>query len=167
MRPSGITCGNLALHVRIGGSIRSPAANQGLYGLKPTALRLPKGGCANPHLGSGNVIGVVGPLSTSLEGVKIFMKTVVDSKPWIEDPSLVPLPWRTGCFNQRATESKRLKIGVMGSDGIVTPHPPVTRAMQVMVNQLKKIEDVQIVEWKPYKHDLASELVVGSHACLH
>ncbi|MDI1486740.1 MAG: hypothetical protein OHK93_006001 [Ramalina farinacea] len=102
---------------------------------------------------------VVGPLSTSIEGVKIFMKTVIDSKPWIEDPTLVPLPWRTGEFSQRVNGSRRLKIGVMESDGIVTPHPPIQRAMRAIVSQLKKIEDIEILDWKPYRHDLASELI--------
>ena len=144
-----------------GGSIRSLAADQGRHGLKPTAFRLPRGGCATPHVGSGYVIGVLGPLSTSLEGVKMIMKTIIDAEPWVEDPSLVPLAWRTGHFDRRASGSWRLKIGVMESDGIVTPHPPVLRAMRAMVNQLKQIEDIELVDWKPYKHHLASELIVG------
>lgn len=75
-----------------GGSIRSPAANNGLYGLRPTSRRIPRGGCAAPQIGSGYVEGVVGPLSTSLGGIKILMKTVLDSQPWVNDPSLVPIP---------------------------------------------------------------------------
>lgn len=110
---------------------------------------------------------VVGPLSTSIEGVKIFMKTVIDSEPWIEDPTLVPLPWRTEDFSQSVNGSRRLKIGVMESDGVVTPHPPIQRAMRAIVTQLKKFEDIEIVDWKPYKHDLASELIVGSHPQRH
>ena len=43
----------------------------------------------------------------------------------------------------------------MWHDGIVKPHPPVVRALQEVVNKLKDVESVEIVDWKPYKHDEA------------
>ena len=43
----------LGLGTDIGGSVRSPAANCGLYSLRPTALRLPYGGCADTADGQG------------------------------------------------------------------------------------------------------------------
>lgn len=36
----------LGIGTDIGGSIRSPSANNGLYGLRPTSYRLPFSGCA-------------------------------------------------------------------------------------------------------------------------
>ena len=74
------------------------------------------------------------------------MKTVIDSKPWIEDPSSVPLPWRTGDFSLGVNGDRSVKFGVMEFDGIVTPHPPIKRAMRAIVSQLKKTEDVEIVD---------------------
>lgn len=84
----------LGVGTDIGGSIRSPAANQGLFGLKPTSYRLPLDGFAATMLGEEQIVPVVGPLSTSLEGVKIFMKALIDQKPWLYDPMLVPMPWK-------------------------------------------------------------------------
>lgn len=78
----------------IGGSIRSPAANCGLYGLRPTSCRLPIYGMDATVLGSEQVIPVFGPLSTSLEGIKLFMKTVIAAKPWRVDPLSIQFPWR-------------------------------------------------------------------------
>lgn len=84
----------LGIGTDIGGSIRSPAANQGLFGLKPTSYRLPLDGFAATMLGEEQIVPVVGPLSTSLEGIKIFMKTLIDQKPWLYEPTLVPMPWK-------------------------------------------------------------------------
>lgn len=84
----------LGIGTDIGGSIRSPAANQGLFGLKPTSYRLPLDGFAATMDGQEQIVPVVGPLSTSLEGIKIFMKTLIDQKPWLYEPSLIPLPWQ-------------------------------------------------------------------------
>ncbi len=144
-----------------GGSIRSPAANNGLYGLRPTSRRIPRGGCAAPQIGSGYVEGVVGPLSTSLGGIKIFMKTVLDSQPWVNDPSLVPIPWRDeqSYLNQDCCTT--LRVAVLWDDGVVKPHPPITRALKDVVGRLNGIRGIEIVELKPYKHDLAWELVVS------
>ena len=94
----------------------------------------------------------------------MFMKTIIDSKPWIEDPSLLPLPWRGELFEGLAGRGGKLKVGVLWNDGIVTPHPPVTRAMHEVVSRLKNSEDVEVVEWKPYKHDLAWEFCVSHSA---
>lgn len=84
----------LGIGTDIGGSIRSPAANQGLFGLRPTSYRLPLDGFAATMLGQEHIVPVVGPLSTSLEGVKIFMRSLIDQKPWLYDPMLLPMPWR-------------------------------------------------------------------------
>ena len=89
----GIQGSCLGIGTDIGGSIRSPAANQGLFGFKPTSYRLPLDGFAATMLGQEQIVPVVGPLSTSLEGIKVFMKTLIDQKPWLYEPSLVPMPW--------------------------------------------------------------------------
>ena len=91
----------------------------------------------------------------------MFMKAIIDSKPWIEDPSLLPLPWRDDLLMSVIGKGKRLKIGVMWSDGIVTPHPPITRALHEVLDRLKNADGVEIVDWKPFKHDLGWELCVS------
>ena len=152
----------------IGGSIRAPAANNGLFGLRPTSRRLPTTGAMGPRTGSGYIKEVFGPLSTSLGGIKTFMKTALDSKPWLRDPDLVPLPWndQTNHFGGKEASTTKLKIAVMWDDGVVHPHPPVTRALRELVEKLKVVDGFEIVEWKPYKHDLAHELEVRQHPTL-
>ena len=104
-------------------------------------------------------------MSTSLEGIELFMKTVLAAKPWMMDPALVAMPWRN---NEKLVDQlygKTLKIGVMWSDGVVTPHPSVTRALTTMVKRLKRVKNVEIIDWKPYKHGLAWEIIVRSASC--
>ncbi|KAF4635511.1 hypothetical protein G7Y89_g2581 [Cudoniella acicularis] len=138
----------------VGSSIRSPAANCGIYGFKPTAFRVPTDGWCSTMAGADPIPGVVGPLSTSLEGIKLFIKTIIASKPWLEEPALAPLPWNWPSYN-----TSKLKIAVMWHDKVVTPHPPVTRALQQVVSRLKTIPNIEIVDWKPYLHDEAWAII--------
>ena len=107
---------------------------------------------------------MVGPLSTSLQGVKLFMKTVLAYKPWVQDPTLVPMAWRDELFKFASDGDTKLKIGILWSDEIVKPHPPVQRALREMVNKLMNVKGIEVVEWKPYNHDLAWEILVSSVA---
>lgn len=89
------------------------------------------------------------------------MRTVLAAKPWVTDPSLVPLPWRDEESHLGKNDYKRLRIAVLWSDAVVKPHPPVLRALKEVVTKLSKVRDVEIVDWKPYKHDFAWELIVS------
>jgi amidase len=138
------------------GSIRSPAANCGIYGFKPTAFRIPTDGWCSTMAGADPIPGVIGPMSTSLEGIKLFMKTVIDSRPWFSEPALVSIPWNS---DFQFSANKPLKIAVMWNDGVVRPHPPITRALREVVTHLKTSPNVEIVEWKPYLHDEAWAII--------
>ena len=100
------------------------------------------------------IVAVLGPLSTSLEGIKLFMKTVISGKPWLTEPSLLPLPWA-----EHKYFNTTIKVAVMWNDSVVQPHPPVTRALTQVVDRLKSVQDIQVVDWKPYKHDEAWDIV--------
>ncbi len=114
-----------------------------------------------PHVGSGYIEGTLGPLSTSLKGIKMFMKTILDAKPWIVDPSLVPLPWRDQKSYLGGNGSKKLRVAVFWSDGVVRPQPPVMRALKEVVEKLRKVDGVEITDWKPYRQELAWEIIVS------
>lgn len=134
----------------VGGSIRSPAANCGIYGFKPTAFRIPTDGWGYMMAGADTVESVLGPLSTSLEGLKVFIKTVIDSEPWLTEPALIPMPWRPFTVPQ----DRPLRIGVLHHDGVVLPHPPITRALNLMAQHMKT-RGIEIVEFTPHLHDEA------------
>lgn len=149
----------LGIGTDIGGSIRSPAANNGLYGFKPTSYRLPVTGWSATMAGQEQIVACIGPLSTSLEGVKLFLKTVIAAKPWLKEPSLLPFEWKD-TSKLWVKGEKKLKIAVLWDDGIVKPHPPITRALKEVVSRLRASENVEVVGWTPYKHDLSWEIIV-------
>jgi Asp-tRNA(Asn)/Glu-tRNA(Gln) amidotransferase A subunit family amidase len=105
--------------------------------------------------GTDPIPGVIGPMSTSLEGIQLFMKTILDVKPWLIEPALIPLPWNP----IHISGSQSLKIGILWHDGVVTPHPPITRALQNLTSRLEQIPNVGVVDWKPYLHDEAWAII--------
>ena len=146
----------------IGGSVRSPAANCGLYSLRPTTYRIPVTGFGGTMLSEEHILAVIGPMSTSLGGVKLFMKTILAAKPWLTEPSCVPIPWRDHESHLTTSQgNKKLRIGVLWSDEIVKPHPPIIRALKEVVEKLQQSPDVEIVDWKPYNHDEAWEIIAS------
>ena len=158
----GMRASCLGIGTDIGGSIRVPAANNGLWGLKPTSYRLPLNGCSAPGIGQQHIDPAIGPISTSLEGIKVFMKTLIDAKPWLRAPATLPFPWRDDVDWLAKGKAQKVKIAVLWDDGVVKPHPPVLRALREVVERLRKIDRVEIVEWKPYKHDLAWDIIVST-----
>ncbi|KAL9120013.1 MAG: hypothetical protein Q9187_003430 [Circinaria calcarea] len=141
----------LGIGTDIGGSIRSPAANCGLYALKPTSHRLPTDGWSATMLGQEAILPAIGPLSTSLEGLKLVMKTVLAAKPWLVEPSLIPLPWRDQDNQLVSAGKNKLKV--------------VIRALKEVAEKLKAVDGVELVDWKPYKHDEAWEIIASLYFC--
>ncbi|CAD0111438.1 unnamed protein product [Aureobasidium uvarum] len=138
----------LGVGTDLGGSIRVPAAFCGLYGYKPTVYTLPITGLLPgvfpPSL---NLIPTVGPMCHSMRDMNLFMHSVLEQKPYLVDPLLVPLPW-TGL--QTPIPEKRLKIGILEMDGLIRPMPPITRAISWTRSQLSSCADVEVKTFAPY-----------------
>ncbi|CRL26988.1 Amidase [Penicillium camemberti] len=147
----------------IGGSIRSPAANCGLYGLKPSTGRLPLIGCASYVLGCETIMGTLGPISPTFGGIELFMKTIIESKPWVNDSMMLPIPWRDQ-EKHIHLDNKKLTVGVMWTDDVVTPAPAVTRALKEVVERLKLVHSIEVIEWKAYKQKEALEILTRLYA---
>ncbi|KAL8279925.1 hypothetical protein RQP46_007775 [Phenoliferia psychrophenolica] len=101
----------------IGGSIRCPAGNCGLYGLRPTAQRVPNGGSKTYIPGRDSILGVIGPLAHSLRDVDLFMSVTLGAaaSPWITDPAYLEMPWRLS--PSVPAQPKKHCVGVMWTDG--------------------------------------------------
>lgn len=128
----------------IGGSIRIPAAFNGLYGLRPSSGRLPYEGMANSMDGQNSILSVVGPLATSVRSLRLVTRGLLSQEPWYHDPLVNEMPWRSeaekpildmlgGC------EFKKLSFGLLRHDGAVTPTPPMQRAMDLVVKAVEKL----------------------------
>ena len=81
-------------------------------------------------------------MGTSLDGIDLGFKALLSTKPWINDPAVVPIPYRQelyDAYSSRASGSggKPLKVGILWDDGNVEPHPPVRRGLKLLVDAVK------------------------------
>ncbi|KAF2096071.1 amidase signature enzyme [Rhizodiscina lignyota] len=76
----------------IGGSIRHPAALNGLFGLKPSYQRLPFEHTSHVMEGQDFVPFSLGPLWSSAAGLTNVTKSVLGRDPWLTDPRVVEAP---------------------------------------------------------------------------
>ncbi|OJD21771.1 hypothetical protein ACJ73_06890 [Blastomyces percursus] len=143
----------------LAGSIRSPSAYQGLWGLRPSIGRIPYHRMLNAMEGNEIIESVVGPMSHSPESLELFTKTVVDSQPWLRDPKCHPIPWRTGELDD-ILSGRSLRIGIMPWDDCVLPQPPIRRAMREVESKLKAAGH-EVIPWK-LDQKLALELLTSA-----
>ena len=118
-------------------SIRIPAAMNGVYGLRPSYNRIPYEGSVNSGEGQDSLPSVLGPLSTDLGGIRLFMQAVINQKPWLKDPLSLRKHWDEDEY--RLVEhggGKKLTFGILWNDGVIVPHPPIIRALEMTKNAL-------------------------------
>ena len=149
----------------IGGSIRIPAAFNGLYGIRPSSGRLPYGGMANSMDGQNSILSVVGPLATSAASIKMLVQSILSQKPWLHDPIVVELPWRADqegevldLIKASGQGQGKLSFGIMKHDGSVSVHPPVNRAVKMVEDILVKLGH-KVIEWKPPSHAHGNSII--------
>lgn len=140
----------------IGGSVRAPAGMQGIYGFKPTVGRLPTADSFNPTAGAQSIKATIGPMGRTLEITTFVTKLIIDSKPWIKRRELSAMPWVADPLEGK----KKIRIGVMKSDNVVNPQPPVKRAIEEVSAKLKAAGsvdgiEIEVVDFEPYQHDRA------------
>jgi amidase len=72
--------------------------------------------------------------------LKLYSKTIVDSKPWLIDPKVVPIPWRS------VELPSKLSFAVIKTNNIINVLPPVARALDITI---KKLQDAghEIIDW--------------------
>ncbi|AQZ18136.1 (ZYRO0G12672g) [Zygosaccharomyces parabailii] len=130
----------------IGGSIRAPAAFANIYGLRPTSKRFSGMNAISGGKGQESVPATMGPLARSLDELDALMNYYVnESKPWLYDPTCIPLPWDT-----KPELPAKIRIGVLFSDHLVTPFPAVTNAMKHVTEKLAQLPEFEVVDLDPY-----------------
>ena len=94
------------------------------------------------------------------------MKTIIESKSWIKDSMVLPIPWRDQ-ENYIHKDGKNLTVGVMWTDDVVTPAPAVTRALNEVVERLKLAKGVDVIVWKAYQQEEALKILVSISCHFH
>jgi amidase len=160
----GLKASPVGFGTDIGGSIRIPAAFNGLYGIRPSSGRLPYEGMANSMDGQNSILSVVGPLATSVGALKLVIKSLLSQQPWLHDPLVAEIPWRDEKEQEvldivKAGSGGQLVFAIMHDDGFVRPQPPIRRALDVVVKTIEKLGH-KVVDWNPPAHARCNELVV-------
>ncbi len=157
---------SVGLATDIGGSVRIPAAFCGIYSLKPTHNRLSYRNVANTNPGQLNYASSVGVMATSIASIKLVMSSLLSTKPWLRDPDVVPLPWRSDIEKQtlaratsegKSTDKTPLKLGILLDDGFMTPHPPITRGLRIIHKALVEAGH-KVVDWDAPPHRDAAQI---------
>ncbi|KAJ5040893.1 uncharacterized protein L3040_005452 [Drepanopeziza brunnea f. sp. 'multigermtubi'] len=148
----------------IGGSIRIPAAFNGLYGIRPSSGRMPYEGMANSMDGQNSILSVVGPLGTSVGALRLVMKAILSQKPWLYDPLVTEIPWRHEQEQAvldivKSSGGGQLVFGIMAEDRVVRPQPPVRRAIDIVTKLIENLGH-KVMTWDPPDHSVAAELAL-------
>lgn len=118
--------------------MRIPAAFAGVYGLRPSCNRLPYEGSINTCEGQDSMPSVMGPLSQSIGGIKVFVKAVLSAEPWLKDPLAIRKPWDEEEYQLKSHgRGGKMVFGMIWDNGIIVPHPPVQRAMKMAKEALE------------------------------
>ncbi|KAH7247550.1 amidase signature domain-containing protein [Fusarium redolens] len=134
----------IALPSDTGGSIRAPAAFCGLYAIRPTSLRIPKGKWAGTMTGQISIRDSAGPICHSIDDVRLFTEVIGSHQPQHRyDTNAVPIPWR-----KVSLPEGKLSVGIMKWDGVVMPQPPVLRAIE-HTKQVLVSAGFEVVEFSP------------------
>lgn len=134
----------------IGGSIRVPAMCMGLYGFKPSVGRVPFGGQESGQVpGKGRIAlqAVAGPIARSVEDLGAVMGEIVPRAELFGE-DCIPGLWG-GEFPRIAPGVQRrekVTIGVLRSDGLVVPLPPIAKVLEEVAQTLRRTEGVEVVE---------------------
>ncbi|KAH3916730.1 hypothetical protein HBI56_049500 [Parastagonospora nodorum] len=127
----------LGVGTDVGGSIRIPAMCNGTFGIKPSWERVPYAGQEGGALPGAAKIGIpasAGPLAHSMRDIELFFRAVSEQRPWTQDPDVVPSPWSS--LTSLGGAGRKMRIGLVRRDGVIDPHPPISRLLDEVKDQL-------------------------------
>ncbi|KAF1351289.1 amidase signature domain-containing protein [Delphinella strobiligena] len=146
----------------VAGSVRAPAHFSGCYSLRCSTGRWPKVGVDTSMPGQEGIPSVFSPMTRTLHDLQYFTRAFIQTEPWNFDNTVHPIPWRQD-ISDTYTEKKKLRIGVMRTDGVIDPAPACARALQMTVSALQhQGYDVFDLTLPPAPHSPYETLCIGS-----
>ncbi|KAJ6145322.1 hypothetical protein N7470_009217 [Penicillium chermesinum] len=150
----------------IGGSIRIPAMCQGIYGFKPSHGHVPYGGQQEgqiPGKGRAGIQAVAGPLARSVADLGAVLAEIVPRADLFGE-DCIPGYWPAPSVGGSLSPPRNYTVGVLKTNGNVTPLPPITRVLDEVAQILRHTPGVKVVEITPPPefaqcHILASKLM--------
>ncbi|CAK7562930.1 MAG: hypothetical protein SEPTF4163_000786 [Sporothrix epigloea] len=145
--PGGSTGGESALLAaggsRIGigsdvaGSVRVPAHWSGCYSLRCSTGRWPKLTTRTSMPGQEGVPSVYSPMARTLGDLTYFTRSMIQMKPWKYDYSVHRIVWDQEAEDDFLSPLRKLRVGVLMSDGVVDPSPACQRAIEMVIKALE------------------------------
>jgi amidase len=137
-----------------GGSVRLPASTNGIAGLKPTSVRLPRTGHIVDYGGIFDLWQQPGPMARRVED--LLLLTPLMSGPDFKDAAVVPMPWA----DPAKVSVGKLRIAFYPSNGVIDTAPET----QATVKQAAKwMEEAGASVTEDLPKDLLHELGVIRH----
>ncbi|KAH7140409.1 amidase signature domain-containing protein [Dactylonectria estremocensis] len=148
----------LGVGTDLAGSIRIPSLCCGTYGFKPTAGRIAYGGQVMPlNAGIGAILPSAGPFANDMEALRIFMKAIIEARPFRHDPTAIDVPWR----NIDGSPRSKLRLGLLAEDPLFPLQPPVKETV-VKAVELLRSHGHEIVVLDPAEcHVAAANQIAG------
>jgi Asp-tRNA(Asn)/Glu-tRNA(Gln) amidotransferase A subunit family amidase len=130
----------LGIGTDIGGSIRVPSLANGLYGVKPSHGRVPYAGQEGGALPGSSKLGIestAGPIATSQRDCELLLKAICDATPSTLDPEVFSQTWaQQASLPAHSGGEPKLRVGIVRTDGHVTPLPPIQRLLNEIARTL-------------------------------
>ena len=117
-----------------GGSIRGPANNNGIAGIKPTSVRVPRTGHIVDYGGMFDNWQQLGPLARRVSDLELI--TPIIAGPDFRDAACAPVPW----IDPASVNINGLKVAVFGDNGA----PSNTQDVRDTVTQAAKWLDGEV-----------------------
>jgi amidase len=107
-----------------------------------------------------NLVGCIGPLATSARDLNLFCKVMLEYQAWNVEHQNLYMEWKTNLAEHGEGLPKKLIIGFLPDDGVVTPHPPLRRAMEDTKRALLAAGH-EVVDYPLLDHQAAWDLIVS------
>jgi fatty acid amide hydrolase len=149
----------LSLGADFGGSVRIPAAWNGICALKPTSRRLPSDRapvrCA---VGEEGIIAQPGPLARTTADVALALQVLVDAVTTRPTGANPPVPWR----EPPVTGVAGLRVALLPAVDGFAPSPAIRRALEEAAEGLRSAGAV-VEAWEPTP-DVGTGIAIATRA---
>lgn len=112
----------------------------GADSIRPSLKRISTTGLIAPAAGKETIGACPGPMTVDRDALDLFMRVAVAAKPWRIDPSLTVKEWTPYKFTSPP------KVAIQWWDGVVQPHPPMTRALREVAEHCRNA-GMEVVDW--------------------
>jgi fatty acid amide hydrolase len=126
----------------LGGSIRVPCHFCGIHGIRPTSLRLPRGGATRTLRGFEAFVTQCGPLARHVEDLWLALRVLADNSDGYVSGDYVPAVLR----DPAEVAIDKLTVAAWTDDGVFPPSLAVARAVREAASALRA-RGVEVVEF--------------------